>query len=73
MKPGIYTHFKNKDQEYRVIGIGKDTDNLNDYVIYEALYNNEVSKLWVRKLEEFTGTVEVDGVEVPRFSFVREE
>jgi hypothetical protein len=36
-------------------------------VIYEALYENKLSKLWARPLSLFTGTVEVNGKEMERF------
>lgn len=66
-KPGIYEHYKGN--HYRVIGVAKHSETLEDLVIYEALYDNEVSKLWVRPKEMFLGTVEVDGEYVPRFRY----
>jgi ribA/ribD-fused uncharacterized protein len=68
MKFGIYRHYKGK--EYEVINIAKDTETLEDYVVYRALYDNEVSKTWIRKLDEFNEKVVVDGIETPRFTFV---
>jgi ribA/ribD-fused uncharacterized protein len=68
MKLGIYRHYKNK--EYEVLGVSKDTDNLTDYVVYKTLYDNDVSKLWVRKLDEFNELIVIDGVEIPRFVFI---
>lgn len=41
-----------------------------DMVVYEALYENEVSKLWVRPLEMFIGDVEIDGKSIPRFRYL---
>ncbi len=40
-------------------------------VVYEALYNNPESKLWVRPLPTFAEEVERDGRRQPRFTFVR--
>ena len=65
---GVYRHYKNK--EYEVIGVTKHSKTLEDLVVYRALYENEVSKLWVRPLEMFVGIVEVDGKEVPRFEYI---
>jgi len=72
-KLGIYEHYKNPDHHYRVIGVAKHSETLEDLVIYEALYNNEMSKLWARPIEMFIGEVEVNGVSVPRFKYVSQE
>lgn len=71
IKPGIYLHYKNK--KYRVIGAAKDRDSLEDFVVYEALYENELSKLWLGKPEVFCDKVEVEGKLVPRFRFLKGE
>lgn len=71
MKPGIYRHHKNK--EYRVIGVAKHSETLEDLIVYEALYESDLSQLWVRPLAMFQEMVEIDGKEVPRFEFLREE
>lgn len=65
VKKGRYVHYKGK--EYRVIGVAKHSETLEDFVVYEALYDNEVSKLWVRPIELFVDEVEVDGKKQPRF------
>lgn len=70
LKAGIYRHYK--DKLYRVIGVAKHSETLEELVVYEALYENERSKLWVRPLEMFRGTVEIDGAKVPRFAYVGE-
>ncbi|MFA9289360.1 MAG: DUF1653 domain-containing protein [Weeksellaceae bacterium] len=72
MKLGIYQHYKNK-QFYKVIGVAKHSETLEDLVVYEALYDNLRSKLWVRPLAMFIEDVEVDGVYVPRFNFIKEK
>lgn len=71
IKPGIYKHSK-KGNLYRVIGVAAHSETLEPMVIYEAQYENPVSKLWARPLDNFTAIVEVDGKEVPRFVFVSE-
>lgn len=68
VKKGIYKHFKGG--KYRVIGVGKHSETLEDYVVYEALYKNEMSKLWVRPLELFADYKEVDGKKVKRFDYL---
>lgn len=64
----IWRHYKNKD--YRIIAISCNTEDLTWYVVYEALYDNTVSKIWHRPLEMFLETVEIDGNMVPRFKKV---
>ncbi len=66
--PGIYEHYKGK--RYRVLGVAKHSETLEDVVVYECLYENEKSKLWVRPLAMFNENVEVDGVVKPRFRLV---
>ncbi len=68
-KPGIYRHYKTGNL-YRVIGVGKHSETLEKFVVYEALYDNKESKLWMRPLAMFTEVVQKDGKPVPRFSFV---
>jgi hypothetical protein len=65
VSPGIYRHFKGG--MYRVLGVAKHSESLEDMVVYEALYENELGKLWVRSLPRFLEEVEVDGQPVPRF------
>ena len=68
MKLGIYRHYKNK--EYEVIGIAKNSEALTDYVVYKARYANELSELWIRRVDDFNEVVVVDGVETPRFTYI---
>jgi hypothetical protein len=69
MKLGIYKHYKGN--EYRVIGVAKHSETLEDLVIYEALYNNKTSKLWARPASMFSGEIEIGGKKVPRFQFIK--
>ncbi len=69
-KLGLYRHYKGG--EYRVIGVAKHSETLEDLVIYEALYNNDVSKLWARPLAMFMDEVEINGKKVPRFEWIGE-
>ncbi len=68
LRLGVYRHYKGK--EYRVIGVAKHSETLEDLVIYETLYENNISKLWVRPLAMFMETVEIDGKKVPRFEYI---
>ncbi|MDX1608036.1 MAG: DUF1653 domain-containing protein [Candidatus Spechtbacterales bacterium] len=71
MKLGKYKHYKGK--EYEVLCVAKHSETLEDLVVYKVLYNNEVSKFWVRPLEMFLGDVEVEGKKVPRFEYLNEK
>lgn len=67
---GVYEHYKQK--RYRVVAVAKHSETLEDCVVYEALYENKIARVWVRPLTMFLETVEVDGNQVPRFRLVSE-
>ena len=69
VKIGIYEHFKGK--RYQVLGVAKHSETLEDFVVYRAFYDNEVSMLWVRPLQMFLEDVEVEGKRVPRFRYLQ--
>ena len=71
LKPGIYKHSKSGNF-YRVHSIARHSETLESLVVYEALYPNEVARMWVRPLAMFEELVELNGAKVPRFRFVRE-
>lgn len=50
----IFRHFKGN--EYKIICIGKDSNNLNDVVIYQGEYENH--PIWVREIDEFFSSVD---------------
>ena len=70
---GFYKHFKGK--YYIVEDIAKDSETLEDVVVYRALYGEK--QLWVRKYSDFVS--EVDHNKYPdvkqkfRFEEVRKE
>lgn len=64
----IYQHYKGN--QYRVIGIGKHSETLEDVVLYEALYDNPLGRLWCRPVSMWSELVEVAGEKVPRFKFL---
>ncbi len=63
---GRYRHYKGND--YEVIGVAKHSENESELVVYRPLYGE--GRLWVRPLEMFTETVEVEGQTVSRFQFL---
>ena len=65
---GIYKHFKGN--KYEVIGVAKDSETLEEMVVYQQLYGEY--GLWVRPLEMFMETIEKDGKWIPRFALVQE-
>ena len=66
LKLGKYKHYKGK--EYKVIGVAKHSETLEDFVVYKQLYGN--GSLWVRPVKMFLEKVEVNGKKVPRFKFI---
>ncbi|MBU0459492.1 MAG: DUF1653 domain-containing protein [Nanoarchaeota archaeon] len=71
IKLGKYQHFKGK--MYEVIGIGRHSEDLSEFVVYKALYDSPEfgsGAIWIRPKAMFLEMVEVDGIEVPRFKFV---
>lgn len=60
-----FQHFRGG--KYKLIGYGKDSETLEDVVIYQALYG--ANQIWVRPREIFESTVkDADGNEVKRFT-----
>lgn len=66
---GIYQHYKG--QQYRVLGIAQHSENEEQLVVYQALYG--AFGLWVRPLSMFTESVEVNGLQQPRFALLQAE
>lgn len=58
-----YRHFKGN--EYLVLHLAKHSETLEEMVVYQALYGER--GIWVRPLEMFLGTKEVEGKTVNRF------
>ena len=63
---GEYEHFKGK--RYRVIGVAKHSETLEEMVVYKALYGE--GELWVRPAKMFLEEVERDGKRMPRFRYL---
>lgn len=66
---GRYRHFKGA--EYEVLGIAKHSEDLEEYVVYRALYGD--GQLWIRPLAMFCENIPISGRNVPRFQYIGEE
>lgn len=69
IKLGVYKHYKGN--EYRVLAIATHSETLEKMVVYQALYGEY--GIWVRPISMWNEIVDVNGVETPRFKFLREE
>lgn len=65
IKLGFYRHFKG--MPYRVRGIARHSETMEELVLYETLYKNSRGRTWVRPLEMFKETVSHEGKVMPRF------
>ena len=68
IKLGKYRHFKGN--EYEVIGIAKNSETLEETVVYKALYGEK--DLWVRPASMWNETIERDGKTYKRFTYIGE-
>lgn len=69
IQPGLYRHFKGK--LYRVQGMARHSETLEEMVIYRALYGE--GALWVRPAGMWHETVVHEGLSQPRFIYIEEE
>lgn len=68
IKKGRYRHYKGN--EYEVVGVAKHSETLEPMVVYKALYGD--GELWVRPLSMWNEKVNVNGVEMLRFTYIGE-
>ncbi|MBE7011915.1 MAG: DUF1653 domain-containing protein [Ruminococcaceae bacterium] len=66
---GIYKHYKGN--KYKVLGIAKHSETLEEMVVYQALYGE--MGIWVRPAFMWSEVVEVDGKTLLRFELTEEE
>ncbi len=66
IKLGKYKHYKGN--EYQVLGVAKHSEDLEEFVVYQALYGDK--QIWIRPIEMFKGKVIVNGMEINRFEFL---
>lgn len=67
-KGKVYKHYKGN--LYRVLDIAKCSETLQDVVVYECLYKNDLASVWIRPLQMFAGDVEVEGIVKKRFQLM---
>ena len=63
-----YRHFKGK--EYQVVGVAKDSETLQEMVVYRQVAGE--GGVWVRPLAMFEENVTRDGKTFPRFELIEE-
>jgi len=63
---GTYKHYKG--HIYKVFGVAKHSESLEDLVIYATV--EAPDKLWARPKGMFLGDVAVDGQSIPRFKLI---
>ncbi|MEG2543858.1 MAG: DUF1653 domain-containing protein [Longicatena sp.] len=63
---GRYQHFKGK--HYSLLYVAKHSETLEKYVVYRQLYGD--GSVWIRPLSMFLELVEINGQQVPRFSYL---
>ena len=63
-----FRHFKGN--LYRLEGFAKDSETLEEMVVYRALYGE--GGLWVRPAKMFFETIERDGKTMKRFAHVED-
>ena len=66
IQPGRSRHFKGG--EYEVIGVARHSETMEELVVYRALYGER--GLWVRPAAMWLETVERDGKQFQRFTYI---
>lgn len=69
IKAGIYEHYKGA--LYKVMGAARHSETEEWLVYYQALYGDY--GYWVRPLDMFGQSVEVDGEKRLRFELIKED
>lgn len=68
VQTGKYRHFKGK--EYKVLGIAKHSETLEEMVVYQALYGEY--GIWVRPLSMWNEEITRDGKTFKRFEKIED-
>ena len=63
LETGKYRHYKGN--VYNVLGVSTHSETQEKLVVYRPLYGEEA--LWVRPLQMFNESIEIEGVSIPRF------
>lgn len=61
----IYAHYKDPSHTYKVMDLAVNADDSMVWVIYKALYEEEL--LFLRSVDEWCDDVEKDGATMKRF------
>ena len=67
--PGMYRHYKGN--HYQVLYLAKHSETLEDMVVYQALYGER--GIWVRPASMWNETVDYQGKQVKRFTYIETE
>jgi hypothetical protein len=67
---GTYLHYKQK--RYRVTGVARHSETLEEFVVYETLHDNELGKTWIRPLKMFLEEIAVGDYRGPRFKLIED-
>ena len=68
---GLYQHYKGKN--YIVRDLARHSETMEWLVVYECLYENDAAKIWVRPMEMFLESIEIEGRVVPRFKYIGDQ
>ncbi|HUD21069.1 MAG TPA: DUF1653 domain-containing protein [Candidatus Saccharimonadales bacterium] len=71
IEASLYRHYKGG--MYKVIGVAKHSETMEDLVVYESLNPEHEFKLWVRPAKMFTEKVKIDGKLIKRFKKIEEK
>ncbi|WP_298143571.1 DUF1653 domain-containing protein [uncultured Acinetobacter sp.] len=66
LQRGIYEHYKG--QHYQVFHVATHSETAEKLVVYQCLYGDY--SMWVRPLQMFMESIEIDGQVVPRFKLI---
>lgn len=73
-KGQLWKHYKNNENLYEIIGVGKNSENLEQMVIYKALYKGDfpIGQIWVRPEKMFLEKIIKNGKKIKRFTLVKD-
>lgn len=74
VKKGIYRHYKG--HKYRIIGIARHSETLEELVVYQGFYNDPKfgkNPICVRPVKLFIDDVKINGKQIPRFKFLADK
>ena len=69
-----YEHYKGMRYKVLMIVWNSELDELEPWVVYQGLYDDPklgANPIFTRSLAKFSETIELDGIEQPRFKMVK--